>query len=269
MTQAKVIQMPVKTKLVCSKCGAPGEGSCHCGAPYVSPGERAEAAVKANPEMSDRAIADAIRVSNQTVSRARKATVTNVTVEKRTGKDGKKRKVRKTPSEKFRAAVRSRYQGKTQTEAAKDAGLGSVQTVKIAEAYEQGRSDLLDQLNIDPETLAVSSKAKLELAKRHIEYKLNIQHAERMRNLDEEVRKRVLEEGKEYLAMLQEKRDKADRAEQWFQEMINNHKPIFTIDQFNLIRKCLHQSGVAATAKDFDTAFDLVQKKKLQLTGQA
>jgi hypothetical protein len=91
---AKIIPLPIRQRLVCSKCGADGEGTCRCGVPYVTPGERAAEAVAASPTKSDRAIAGEIGVSTPTVSRARKrATVTGVTVAKRTGKDGKARKV--------------------------------------------------------------------------------------------------------------------------------------------------------------------------------
>lgn len=83
---------------VCSGCGVSALAGCKCGVEYVPAGKRAEEAVVANPEKSDRAIADDIGVSNQTVRRARaKSTVTNVTVEKRTGKDGKTRKLPKRP----------------------------------------------------------------------------------------------------------------------------------------------------------------------------
>jgi hypothetical protein len=57
---------------------------------YVPAGTIAKAAISANPGMSDRAIAEKIGVSQPTVSRARERTTdTNVSVEKRTGKDGK------------------------------------------------------------------------------------------------------------------------------------------------------------------------------------
>jgi hypothetical protein len=87
MTKATVINLPVKTRLVCQDCGALGEGSCNCGAPYVAPGKRAAEAVKANPKKSDRAIAAETGLSHATVSRARaKATVSSETVEPRANK---------------------------------------------------------------------------------------------------------------------------------------------------------------------------------------
>jgi hypothetical protein len=49
--------------------------------------------VKANPGKSNRAIADEIGASYETVRRARKTTDTDVSVKKRTGKDGKARKM--------------------------------------------------------------------------------------------------------------------------------------------------------------------------------
>jgi hypothetical protein len=74
MEQARIINLPVKVRLVCAECGAPGEGSCHCGAPYVAPGQRAAEAIKANPSKSDRAIAAEIGVHKNTVARAREST---------------------------------------------------------------------------------------------------------------------------------------------------------------------------------------------------
>lgn len=85
-------------RLECSGCGAEGTGSCECGLPYVAAGERAAAAVAANPEKSARVIAEEIGVNHATVSRARKkSTVADATV----GKDGKKRKQPKTRKSKL------------------------------------------------------------------------------------------------------------------------------------------------------------------------
>jgi transposase len=65
-----------------------------CGAPYVPAGTRAAAAVAKNPTKSDRAIAEEIGVSHGTVSRAR-AFVSHETDDKRTGRDGRTRKMPK------------------------------------------------------------------------------------------------------------------------------------------------------------------------------
>ena len=56
---------------------------------------------------------------------------------------------------------------------------------------------------ITPDMLSLTSQQKLEVAKRVMERKLNAEHAARMRNLNEEVRQCVLQEGKEYISKLQ------------------------------------------------------------------
>jgi len=89
---AKIVPLAVKRRLACSACGAGVDAACGCGAAYVPAGERAAKAVKDNPGKSDRAIAAELGVSNKTVSRAR-ATVSCDTVAKRTGRDGKARKL--------------------------------------------------------------------------------------------------------------------------------------------------------------------------------
>lgn len=89
---ATILKIPVAAKLECSSCGAKADASCNCGAPYVPAGERAAAAVAANPEKSDRAIAAELGVGSNTVRRAREATAPHGAVE-RIGLDGKVRKL--------------------------------------------------------------------------------------------------------------------------------------------------------------------------------
>jgi hypothetical protein len=87
------------TRLFCSKCKARGEIGCDCGVEYIRAGELATQAI-ADPEnagKSDRAIAEEIGVGSNTVRRARESTAPNGAVEKRTGKDGKARKLPKKP----------------------------------------------------------------------------------------------------------------------------------------------------------------------------
>jgi hypothetical protein len=81
----------MSNRLECPKCGATAEASCDCGVAYVRASERARGL---DPTKSDRANAEAIGVSDKTVAKARKAaTAENSAVEKRTGKDGKRRKM--------------------------------------------------------------------------------------------------------------------------------------------------------------------------------
>ncbi|HEY1859601.1 MAG TPA: hypothetical protein VGG61_04565 [Gemmataceae bacterium] len=174
---------------------------------------------------------------------------------------------RKTSREQHDVAVKSRQHGKTQTEAAKDAGLGSVQTVKIAESYDEGWADCLKKLDVDPETLALTAKAKLDAAKQMIERSLKAEHAARMREVEEEVRQRVVERSKEHLKTLNEMEEKAKESEAYYQKLINRNKPIFTGDQFRSVLMCLHPDGQRTTEK-LHEAFRLFNDKKLQLTGE-
>ena len=103
--------------LQCTSCGEQTRCPCGCGTPYVSEHrwattgksddgqpivsalDRAKIAIAAGPEKSDRVIATEIGVSNQTVGRARQLTkdirsdvTVDVAVEKRIGRDGRRRR---------------------------------------------------------------------------------------------------------------------------------------------------------------------------------
>jgi hypothetical protein len=87
-----VVKFKAKPKRIqCSSCGAEGTAGCDCGAPYVTPGERAATAAAAYPEKSDGMIAREIGVDRSTVTRARNSTRADAPVE-RVGLDGKKRR---------------------------------------------------------------------------------------------------------------------------------------------------------------------------------
>jgi hypothetical protein len=99
-----------------------------------------------------------------------------------------------------------------------------------------------------------------------MERKLNDEHAARMRSLDDEIRQRVLKESAEHLAMLHEAEAKAHESEKWYRELIDNHKPPFTPDEFKTILMCLHPDG-ERTAEKLNEAFRLFNSRKFQLTG--
>ncbi len=120
---------------------------------------------------------------------------------------------------------------------------------------------------VRPEDLSLTAQEKLAVAKRLQEHHLNAEHAARMRKLDEEVRQRVLKESEEHLAMLEEARIKASEDEKWYRELINNHKPPFTIEDFKTILMCLHPDG-ERTPEKLNEAFRLFNSRKYQLTGE-
>ena len=88
-------QLETNTLMVCTACGAEAKASCACGVGYMPKAVRAAEAIKANPEKSDRAIAEELGVSDMTVGRARKQVQHDVAPEKRVGLDGKKQAAKK------------------------------------------------------------------------------------------------------------------------------------------------------------------------------
>jgi hypothetical protein len=92
-------------KLICTQCGADGEMACECGVAFIALANATPKAAQvaealkdpANVRKSDRVLAAELGVTDMTVGRARKATATNVAVEKRVGKDGKARKAPAKP----------------------------------------------------------------------------------------------------------------------------------------------------------------------------
>jgi len=272
--EADVLQFPIKTKLVCSGCGAPGEGSCGCGASYVPWKEKAAAdAVAKSPEKSNRVIASEVGVDEKTVRKMRKkSTADRSAVEKRTGKDGKVRAMPK-PAPPIKAV----------DEKGRVAGVDIKVHPAVWQAFgvtaqreQKSPTDLINELItgvVEPGgadlrvELPKSAQEKLDAAIRQYKRKLDAEHAERMRGVDEEVRKRVVAQGKEYVADMKQLRDKAWEDEKHWREMNEQLKHPLTVDQFNLLRKCLHQRGIAAEERDFDAAFDLIQTKKTLLAG--
>jgi hypothetical protein len=103
--------------------------------------------------------------------------------------------------------------------------------------------------------LSGTAQQKLEIAERRMERRLNAEHAARMAQIDEEVRLRVVAEGKEYLAMLKEREEKARKTVALYQEWTNNLKPIFTNAEFNTILKSLDSSAIAFRLKEPDPDF--------------
>jgi DNA-binding Lrp family transcriptional regulator len=94
MPEVTVVQFQKKeeAKFICSACGA--DRGCQCNAPAVPKAVRAAEALKANPEQSDRSIAEQIGASPTTVGKAREELSSSGQLEEgpRVGKDGKARK---------------------------------------------------------------------------------------------------------------------------------------------------------------------------------
>src|SRR5262245_27283668 len=72
---ATVVPFPGTVVLECPQCGATGQGSCHCGIPYIPAGDAAAKAIAENPGLSDRAIAEKTGIGHASISRHRSSTV--------------------------------------------------------------------------------------------------------------------------------------------------------------------------------------------------
>jgi hypothetical protein len=83
-------------RMVCTGCGAEANASCDCGKAYVPKSVQAAEAIRANPEKSNRVIADETGLSEPTVRRARASDDAPATV---TGRDGKTYPATKPPTD--------------------------------------------------------------------------------------------------------------------------------------------------------------------------
>jgi hypothetical protein len=234
-------------------------------------GKIAAEAVAAHPEKSNRAIAEETGVDERTIRRVRISTAANAAVERRIGLDGKARVMprrERSRLDQARKVVAERLMKGQPIRTLETHQQFSHGTLDAAAVAERVRLETLAELDIDPETLTPSAKAKLEIAKRMMERKLNIEHAARMKRIDEEVDQRVTANGKKYHDRLMESIGEHYEAEQRFRRLINDHKAVFTISEFMSILKCLHPDNSASVETRAD-GFRLFNSKKLQLTKES
>lgn len=95
ISENTVIQFSVQ-RMVCTGCGVEANASCNCGVAYTPKKLRAAEAIKANPQKSNRAIAEETGISEPTVRRARAGASCDAP-EEREGRDGKSYSVRPDP----------------------------------------------------------------------------------------------------------------------------------------------------------------------------
>ena len=77
----------------------------------------------------------------------------------------------------------------------------------------------------------------------------------------------MLERNKDFIYYIRTIEKEASEKAYHYGQMINNHNPIFTEEEFRTIIICLHPDNSASKEKR-DTAFKAVQARKLQLTGK-
>jgi transcriptional regulator with XRE-family HTH domain len=255
---ATVIKMPITSKLRCSACGAAGEGSCNCGAPYVSARTLATEAVNANPQKSDRAIASEIGISWRTVGRARKRTGSNDPVEKRVGRDGIARKMpEKKPTKAQETIAALKDSGLSAREIAAEAGV-SPRYVDLVKQRERGPEP---EAAVTREMLPMSAQEKFDAALR--QYK---------RKLDLEFEARVLAECQKRIedTILPQYNKEMDEA----RAIIKTRKGVMSRAAYKKLLVCLHPDQVefvkdAGLKRKYDEAFKLLTGLEIVLCSEA
>src|SRR5262245_3402113 len=253
----------------CTACGELGEvkPSCGCGAAfeYISPGELAAQAVKDNPGMSDRDLADKLGIGKDTIRRAR--TGANAPVEPRTGKDGKKRRMPRRgrraadPAKQQQAAEMFLDEGLTREKVIEQTGLREF-AIRQAVERELGRRGAIADPIIDPKTLPKTAQEKLAVALRQQQ---RAQRAEFEKRVAAEYTARVKKGFPELEKMERDARDTKRAYEQWLRES----KKLGTSSDWNNLVMCLHpDTRRTASDEKFDRAFAWVQSRKFAITGE-
>jgi len=264
----------VKVALVCSACGAVGQGSCLCGAAYVPPGERAAKAEAANPKRSARAIADEAGVGKDTVRRARNSGGAHAPTDRVIGKDNKSYPAKKRgrprkqerphksdPTVQQQAAVMFLDGGMTREQVQIETGLGPHE-VQLAVERERGRREAFAEVKIDPTTFSMTARQKLDAA-------IRTKTKEIEREYDEKRIKANIEHWARHFPEMRKKENEASERERTYREFMAQQKKIFSADEYTAIIRCLHPDsrGTVSDGKLAD-AFRLFKAKKFALTGE-
>jgi len=251
--------------LRCSQCGVLAEAKCQCGAPYVyiSPSELAAAAVKAHPELSDRAIAEDLGIDHKTVGKARKATGDNSPVDKRTGRDGRKRTSRASRREPVKHKITEMADQGTMTQRAigKEVGIGQQEVSRVL-SDDRIRQQTLTEIFGMVDFTKITAKQKLAAAIRL-----------RTKELERTFEQRVQGEVKQRMALANatvlKQMNEASQKEQWAREFMAKQKKMGTLAEWNNLMLCLHpDTRRTASDEKFDDALRWVMSRRFAITGE-
>lgn len=253
----------VEKLFCCTACGVQGESKCGCGKPYkyMSAGEVAALAVKKNPEMSDRDLAEKSGVGYKTIARAREPSAPNGAVEKRVGRDGKARRQPQKKASPKQDQVQERVntlvkQGKpvSRKKLAEEFDVGQ-HTVQLA--HTRATAQFEAEVEIVPERdLSKSAQEKLASAMRQYQKTLDATFEQRVQS---EIKKRV-----EELCMpsLRERQKDAERITK-----ARKHG-IFKQAEYNAILRCVHPD-LSPTTEEKNEAFRLLHENRIVLLSNA
>lgn len=131
-------------------------------------------------------------------------------------------------------------------------------------AYQQG----LDEATVDyiKDTLPKSAKARLDAV---INLERKRVQGDFIKVLHQEVSKHIERLKREQLPKWREEEKKTQMMAENYRKLINNHQTLFTVNEFMAILRCLHtDSRNTVSDERLNTAFNLLNSKKFQLTGQ-
>jgi len=244
-----------KDTLRCPDCGATTDAPCGCGKPYeyIRAGEAAAKAVErereaavteGRPERSDRVLAAEVGVSQPVISAARKATDKNLSVEPRTGKDGKLRRMptkRPAPqmdiaSEAVRPLVEA-GQPISRKNIAEQIGV-SENAVERASYFEQGRIEGLREAaeNIDATALSLTAQQKFDVVLKREMQRLASEFDQQVQaGIKQAIADTILPH---YNRMLDH-----------YNRVIKARKGVMNRATYRLILSCLHPDRLAALGK--------------------
>ena len=252
-------------QLRCLECGAATTPvpSCECRGKfdYIAPSELAEWAVKTYPEKSDRVIGEEFGISDRTVNRARASTATNDAVEKRTGRDGRTRRMpqRQSKPPGVKQAQRSINLHPEVWEQLK--AQCTVSGVSVAERIGQLLTATIDP-EIDPNALPKTAQDKLAAAIRQHRRKLDSEY-------DQRRMKEIADHIKRIMPTLQQEKNDAYERERTYREFMQKQKKIMTVADFMFVLSCLHPDSRASVSEQRLTrAFQLFEPKKFAITGE-
>jgi predicted HAD superfamily Cof-like phosphohydrolase len=137
------------------------------------------------------------------------------------------------------------------------------------EGFAEGHAAGIEAAIADSSILSVSAQQKLDAHIARETRRLAAEHAARMAQIDEDVRQRVVSEGRAYGEEMLTLSKKARRTEAQWRSLINRHHHLFTAEQYTAILRCLHpDSRDAVSPERLGTAFNLFKEKKFLMTGE-
>lgn len=119
---------------------------------------------------------------------------------------------------------------------------------------------------IDRKDLSMSAQQKFDAAIRQERKRIEANNEERIRA---EVAKRFKYATEQRFPQMDEELRIARITQQRYEELTNKHRPVFSMDEFNTIRRCLHPDSHNAISRErLAEAFRLFEARKFVLTGQ-